>query len=266
MQINSESVLATLRRAKGPLGIPEIARQINPQYAKAQGYNAETYTRTALLSLLAAGTVRNLLGQWSLAPSGEPEQAPTNGEAAQAERKGRTRHRNNGRGEQADNGPTEQPEVSVTHSQEDNPMAKATPKKKTKSTAVLDVPVAFGNVSIGDGTARLGIVIDREQLTVENADLMLCGRRLTGAVVVQPNGDSTDQTYLVDGIKHELRAVFDVKRIGVSPKEISTGLTFALKGLELAELGFFAKRSGRLVVDAVTELESEAEEPEETEE
>lgn len=68
------------------------------------------------------------------------------------------------------------------------------------------------------------------------------------------------QSYLEADMVHEFAATFDVKRIGVSPKNISAGLTFSLGEIDASELTYFAKRSGRLVVEKLTEL-NEADDP-----
>jgi len=39
-----------------------------------------------------------------------------------------------------------------------------------KGSGVLDIPVQFGGVSIGDQTARLGVSIDRKSLNLNAAD------------------------------------------------------------------------------------------------
>jgi hypothetical protein len=123
---------------------------------------------------------------------------------------------------------------------------------------VLDVPVNFGDVSIGDGTARIGVRIDRSLLNIDAADELLCGRRLNGRLLVTPPGDANSQTYIdpeVSGdLKHELESTFDVKRFSASPKNITAGLTFSLQEVEVSELSHFAKRGGRLVVASIAEI------------
>lgn len=127
-----------------------------------------------------------------------------------------------------------------------------------RGSAVLDVPVNFGDVSIGDGTARIGVRIDRSLLNIDAADELLCGRRLNGRLLVTPPGDANSQTYIdpeVSGeLKHELESTFDVKRFSASPKNITAGLTFSLQEVEVSELSHFAKRGGRLVVASIAAI------------
>lgn len=137
-------------------------------------------------------------------------------------------------------------------------------KKKTESngaTLALDLIVSFGNVSIGDKTARIGVAVDRSSLTVSNADKSLCGRRLTGKIVSQPAGDAPGQETLpgFESGNTDLATSFDVKSFSVTPKNIAFGLTFSLRDLDIGLLGNFAKRNGRLQVSEITDLPEDEE-------
>jgi len=126
------------------------------------------------------------------------------------------------------------------------------------------IAVDFGNVSIGDGTARIGIKIDRNDMELSEAEDTLCGRRITGSIkLVRTNEDPAQKPISgMEDDQHEIKGTFDVKAISVSPKRISAGLTFSLKSIPFEQLAFFAKRSGRLMVDNVAELEVEDEDNE----
>lgn len=120
----------------------------------------------------------------------------------------------------------------------------------TKTATELEVDVQFGGVSIGDETARVGIKIDRALMQLDQADEILCGKRLTGRIEVCAPGEQQGQRAL-PGMKDErphLDGTFDVKRFGVSLKEISAGLTFGLGSIDVSELAKFAKKNGRLLV------------------
>lgn len=125
--------------------------------------------------------------------------------------------------------------------------------RPAKPAAVIDVPVDFGGVSIGDRTARLGIKISRQSLSLEAADSAFCGHRLTGQVVLGRNGDSPGQGVLFD-METALHGTFDVKRLGCDADQISTGLTYSLADIDVAELAKFSKGVGRLVVNEIGEL------------
>ncbi len=121
-------------------------------------------------------------------------------------------------------------------------------------------------IPFGGGTARVGVRIDRAVMSIEQADTALCGRRLNGKIVVGPKDESTSQTHLLPGLKHEIDGSFDVKRFAVSPKNITAGLTFALKGLAIEELAHFAKKSGRLLIDTIEDIPVDVEEDDDDDE
>ena len=131
-------------------------------------------------------------------------------------------------------------------------MAKKTKQPEAK---VLDLEVAFGGVSIGDKTARIGVSVERSEISVTQADRNICGRRLTGAILARPNNDNPDQA-VMDGFDDEinLTGIFDVKQIGITPKAVGFGLTFNLQGLDVANLAMFAKRGGHLKIDNVEDI------------
>ncbi len=128
-------------------------------------------------------------------------------------------------------------------------------RKTSEPPAMLELPVEFGGISIGEKTARVGVSIDRANLTVTQADKNLCERRLTGRILARPADELPDQGRL-PGMEHDtvINGVFDVKGISLSGRKISLGLTFALKGLDVSVLAHFAKRAGLLRVEAIEAL------------
>lgn len=125
-------------------------------------------------------------------------------------------------------------------------------KKNGKATSnVLDIPVEFGGVSIGQQTAKLGLKISREVLNINAADEALCGRRVTGRVGVGGAGDSPGQMYLIDDMEDVINATFDIHRFGVTPDNYTSGLTFKLKEIEIGILARFSKGAGRLVIENI---------------
>jgi hypothetical protein len=138
-------------------------------------------------------------------------------------------------------------------------------KAKKTNGSMLDLQVAFGQVSIGDKTARIGIQIDRGQLTPTQADKNLCELRLAGKIIAKPIDQNPDQqTFPGMELETELAGTFDVKGFSVTRDTIGLGLTFALKSVEIDKLAHFAKRSGRLIVNSVEDIP--AKDPEEVEE
>lgn len=128
-------------------------------------------------------------------------------------------------------------------------------KSRKETSAVLDIPVAFGNVSIGDKTARIGITVDRSSLSVSQADKNLCEKRLSGRIVSKPAGDAPDQASF-PGMEFTtaLEGVFDVKGFSVSKDSLGFGLTFAIASVDVSSLAHFAKRAGNLVVADVSAI------------
>ncbi len=127
--------------------------------------------------------------------------------------------------------------------------------KKSKSTvSLLDAPVQFGGVSIGDQTARLGVRISRQCIKLEHADEYFSGRRLSIQVALGGGEDSPGQMLLLDDMDFVIASVCDVKRYGVTSDTISTGLTFSLKDTEIETLARFSKGSGRLAINQAVEI------------
>lgn len=125
---------------------------------------------------------------------------------------------------------------------------------RKKQEVILDVPVEFGGVSIGEATCRLGVRVNRSSLNINAADECFCGHRLSGRVILGIRDESPEQGKLIDDVDFEVQGTFDVKRIGVSVDQITTGLTFSLADIDVAELAKFSKGTGRLIVNGVQEL------------
>ena len=123
-----------------------------------------------------------------------------------------------------------------------------------KKAALLDLPVSFGDVGIGERTARVGVSVSREELSLSGADKQVCGRRLIGKIVAKDNGAHGDQGNLSGFEDAEVMGAFDVKRIGVTPKDLSFNLAFNIEDIDVGILGKFAQRNGRLIVGSVEKI------------
>jgi hypothetical protein len=132
-----------------------------------------------------------------------------------------------------------------------------------KPQVILDIPVEFGGVSIGEATCRLGVRINRDVCNIVLADEVFCGHRLTGKVILGGSDEMPNQTRMIDS-EYSVEGSFDVKRIGVSAGQISTGLTFSLADIDVSDLAKFSKGAGRLIVEGVGEIPADA--PDEHEE
>ncbi|MBA3480620.1 MAG: hypothetical protein H0T51_02290 [Pirellulales bacterium] len=120
--------------------------------------------------------------------------------------------------------------------------------RKNQRAAELNIGVAFGGVSFGDKTARIGVQIARDYIELDKADELFCDRRLHGLVVLGHADDDPRQFLALDDIQHTINAVFDVKGFKVNAETLGIGLTFAKAELVNGELERFAKSSGRLIV------------------
>lgn len=136
-------------------------------------------------------------------------------------------------------------------------------KKKTTTGAAsssreeLDVAVQFTGFSSGDETARLGMAIDRGNITMKQAEHFLCGARLELTLRADPNADKdgAGQTRMFnDTIEVETTA--DVKSYRASPKRLSAGITFALSAVDIEKVLHLAKRPGRIVAVRVGDADT----------
>jgi hypothetical protein len=130
---------------------------------------------------------------------------------------------------------------------------------KPKVEAVLEVPVTYGDVSIGAETCRIGITVDRTKLTISSADRNLCGKLLTGTILARAGGAQAEQGSLPDmDADVSLAATFNVKGFGVKRKAITAGLTFAIASIDVEKLSQFAGRQGVFTVDEIADIPAKA--------
>lgn len=118
-----------------------------------------------------------------------------------------------------------------------------------------DIPCEFGNVSIGQATASIGVSIDPAAISVDRVHALFNGKRATVRLVQVPAGEQPGQRRM-DGMEApELTAVTDIRGYRMSPKVISARLAFTIEGLDLSMLAsHFSKRSGRLLVISLQEI------------
>jgi hypothetical protein len=128
-------------------------------------------------------------------------------------------------------------------------------KKKDESPPLMALDVKYGNVNIGMDTCRLGITVERAKLTITQADRNLCGKRLVGTILARA-GDAQSSQDSLPGIDADvtLSAAFDVKSFGVTRKNISAGLTFAIASVNVETLSHFAGRQGTFTVTNINDI------------
>lgn len=121
----------------------------------------------------------------------------------------------------------------------------------------MELNVEFGNVSVGDATARIGVKLVADAMDANEARRVFCGRQLWGRITLATALDEKQERLpgMAEERPHEIEAAMDVKSVGMQPKHYSFGLTFSLGGqVDVSVLAQFAKRAGRLVIDEIKDL------------
>ena len=114
---------------------------------------------------------------------------------------------------------------------------------KENNDVILRCPCEFTGLSIGDATASLGAKVGREFLADDRARNLLCGRRITGVILV---GESDPQQgMLIKDAAYRIEAVFDVKRLGMSPKDWTFRLTYSLGEIDVEARRISPSKKGR---------------------
>lgn len=124
-----------------------------------------------------------------------------------------------------------------------------------------DYRCEFAGVSIGDATARIGVTVSRDIISLERADDLFANHRLIGRIILGHADDAPLQGKLFEG-DTAIYAAFDAKGFRVSSGTIGLGLTFSRKDVNVSELANFAKSEGRLQIAEVAEIPDEKEAPE----
>lgn len=115
-------------------------------------------------------------------------------------------------------------------------------------------PVTFRNVNLGQKTAKVGIVVERGNMTLEEAAELFVERRLMGEIVLGANGDGDGQKHLVDDLERTIKGSMDVTRFGVGADNFTAGLTFNKNEVDVSELSHFTKGQGRLVIKRADDI------------
>lgn len=125
------------------------------------------------------------------------------------------------------------------------------------AAAVLDLPVNWGNVNVGDETVKLSVSVDRKNLSLTKADAHLCSKRLVADISFAAGNDNPDQPSAFEA-GETISAAFDTHSFGVKTKTITFGLTAKKNSVHLEKLGLFAKRAGRIVVTDFGDIPEDA--------
>jgi hypothetical protein len=124
--------------------------------------------------------------------------------------------------------------------------------KKKSNEVLLRCPGEFSSLSIGDTVASVGVKIERSFLSDARARNLLCGRRVTGRIILG-EGDPK-QGLLIEDAEYEVAGVFDCKGLGMRPKSWVLRLAFSVEDVSVDDFAHFAKKKGQLVIEATEEL------------
>jgi hypothetical protein len=147
----------------------------------------------------------------------------------------------------------EKPKRKPRREKVDKPEKSKKPSAKvTRARALGDANsfrCQFGGVSIGDGTGRVGVQIQKDCINIGTAEKLFCGRRVHCRIVARPVDIDPDQQHFDDmDPSTTLEAVVDVKQFSSNPHRISLGLTLSLQEIDVSDLSKFAKKSGQITV------------------
>ena len=122
---------------------------------------------------------------------------------------------------------------------------------------VIKLFVKFGNVNLGEHTARLGVTVTRNQLTLSRADKTFCNRRLDVTIALGAHDEAAEQTKLIEDADYEITGSADVKGVKVSEDEYKIGLTFSKKDVSVEDLSRFASGSGHFTIRSAGDIPEE---------
>lgn len=130
-------------------------------------------------------------------------------------------------------------------------------KKKQDNGVDVDVKCEFGKLTFGDEKCSVPIKIERNQMTLPNADKFLCRTQLEGALVCDPNSeeDGPAQDKLIEGDLEEIAVTVETGNISFGKKRFSLTASFPVTvAQEHENLSRFACRRGRLVMAKIGDV------------
>lgn len=127
--------------------------------------------------------------------------------------------------------------------------------------------VEFGGYSSGLLACKIGVKCSRSSMSLEQADEMLCGKRLNVTLAINTKGDDARQKRIKtdSGGVVEVEGVCDVKSFRVGPNGYSFGLTFNRENVDGRLLQDFPKASGQMHIDGVEDIPEEKSDDEDSE-
>lgn len=116
--------------------------------------------------------------------------------------------------------------------------------------SLMDVGCDFRGVSRGPETRRIAVTVGRNVLSMDDADDILCGQRVTVQLML---GDVAEGSQSLPGMGDQAM-VADIKSLSMKPDEWSFGLTFSANDVDPITLDKLSGNPGRMVVVASGEI------------
>lgn len=110
------------------------------------------------------------------------------------------------------------------------------------------VKCEFTSVNLQLEHRTIGCKINRDNLSLDTADKLFAGHRLTGTVEVVRDDEAEGQQPLIEGTVSTVTAAFDVRKFSVNPDEFGCTLIFAKDDIDPGTLDGLLKRSGKITV------------------
>lgn len=110
----------------------------------------------------------------------------------------------------------------------------------------------FGTVGGGDEVARISFKVARERLSLEDADRLLCGKRIHGRISCRAEDEDGSQRK-IGADDPQIEGTFDCKNVKATPKFISGSLRFMIDEQVEAALLKLAKRHGQITINKAIE-------------
>lgn len=133
-------------------------------------------------------------------------------------------------------------------------------KKRSGKSGAETFEVRYGNLSVGKELARIRVTIDRDAMSLDQADNLCCGARCDVDMIADPNGQDDDpdqETFISTAIK--MQTIADIKTFTVRPAEIAASLSFSIGDLDVSELSHFASAKGSLTLKRIGDCVEEDE-------
>jgi len=121
-------------------------------------------------------------------------------------------------------------------------------RKKELKDVKKKIKCDFTSVNLQLEHRTIGCKISRDNLSLDTADELFAGHRLTGTVEVVRENEAEGQDKLFEGSVSSVKAVFDVKKFSVRPEEFGCTLIFAKDDIDPVILDGFLKKSGTITV------------------